>query len=114
MYRKPPLAELPANFARRHRCFATRGDCEAAPAQLIFIHKEKMLGDVARIYPARHYVMVDDKLRLLTAIKKQWKERVTTVFVRQGHYALDEKANRRYPPADRTIPAIGRLLTSDL
>jgi FMN phosphatase YigB (HAD superfamily) len=73
---------------------------------LIYIHKEAMLADVERRFPAEHYVMVDDKLRLLTAIKKQWKDRVTTVFVRQGHYAADEKALANYPPADVTVERI--------
>ena len=56
---------------------------------LIYIHKEQMLGDVEKHFPAQHYVMVDDKLRLLAAIKKIWRKRVTTVFVKQGHYAND-------------------------
>src|SRR4029077_3559572 len=73
---------------------------------LIYIHKEAMLADVERRFPAEHYVMVDDKLRLLTAIKKEWKDRVTTVFVRQGHYAADEKALANYPPADVTVERI--------
>jgi len=56
---------------------------------LIFIHKEVELDDVARLYPAKHYVLIDDKLRILDAVKKVWGSRVTTVFPRQGHYALD-------------------------
>jgi FMN phosphatase YigB (HAD superfamily) len=78
-------------------------------AVLIYIHKEEMLDDVARRYPARHYVMVDDKLRILTAIKAIWRDRVTTVFVRQGHYALDPAIVAAYPPADITIDAIADL-----
>ena len=65
---------------------------------MVYVHKEHELADVARRHPARHYVMVDDKLRILTAMKKIWRNRVTTVFVRQGHYALDPdvvKAFRR-------------------
>ena len=62
---------------------------------LIYIHKEQMLDDVERRYPARRYVMVDDKLRILTAMKAIWRDRVTTVFVRQGHYAHDPRAARR-------------------
>jgi len=54
---------------------------------LIYVHKERELADVAARYPAVHYVIVDDKLRVLTAVKKIWGRRVTTVFVRQGHYA---------------------------
>jgi FMN phosphatase YigB (HAD superfamily) len=77
---------------------------------LIYVHKEDMLGDVEKHYPAQHYVMVDDKLRLLTAIKKIWGERVTTVFVRQGHYANDTGVLDRYPPADINLDSIGNLL----
>jgi FMN phosphatase YigB (HAD superfamily) len=78
-------------------------------AVLIYIHKEDMLADIERRYPAQHYVMVDDKLRLLTAIKKLWGSRVTTVFVRQGHYAADTEALTAYPAADVTIDRIGDL-----
>jgi FMN phosphatase YigB (HAD superfamily) len=77
---------------------------------LIYIHKEIMLGDVECYYPAEHYVMVDDKLRLLAAIKDIWKERVTTVFVKQGHYANDPANQDRYPPADINLDHIGDLL----
>jgi FMN phosphatase YigB (HAD superfamily) len=78
---------------------------------LIYIHKEEMLEDVERRYPAQHYVMVDDKPRILAAVKDAWRERVTTVFPRQGQYARDAKA---YRPADLTIERIGELLTHDL
>jgi FMN phosphatase YigB (HAD superfamily) len=81
---------------------------------LIYIHKEQMLNDVERLYPARHYVMVDDKLRILTAMKKIWGSRLTTVFPRQGHYALDRKNIASFPPADITIERIGELLNYDL
>ncbi len=77
---------------------------------LIYIHKEKELIDVERRYPAEHYVLVDDKIRLLSAIKQIWKDKVTTVFVRQGHYALDEKEVSKYPSADLTIGRIGDLI----
>ena len=77
---------------------------------LIYVHKEHELSDVARRYPSQHYVVVDDKLRLLTAIKKIWKKRVTTVFVRQGHYALDPKIIAACPPADVSLERIGGLL----
>ena len=77
---------------------------------LIYIHKEFELDDVTRRYPAEHYVLVDDKLRILTAIKEIWGAKVTTVFPRQGHYALDEKEISKYPPADVTIERIGDLL----
>lgn len=76
---------------------------------LIYIHKEEMLEQVARAYPARHYVMVDDKLRLLAAVKQAWGDRVTTVFVRQGHYGMDTHANAQYPDADLTLDRIGQL-----
>jgi FMN phosphatase YigB (HAD superfamily) len=81
---------------------------------LIYVHKEQMLADVERHYPARHYVMVDDKLRILTAMKSVWKGRLTTVFVRQGRYALDDKKATAYPPADITIDSIGHLVEHDL
>jgi len=81
---------------------------------LIYIHKEKELADVERRYPAEHYVLIDDKLRILTAIKKIWGARVTTVFPRQGHYAFDEKEIAKYPPADITIERIGDLLNFDM
>jgi FMN phosphatase YigB (HAD superfamily) len=76
---------------------------------LIYIHKERMLEDVEARYPARHYVMVDDKLRILSAMKAQWGERLTTVFPRQGHYALDPANIAAYPPADMSVDGIGDL-----
>jgi FMN phosphatase YigB (HAD superfamily) len=78
---------------------------------LIYIHKEQMLADLERRYPARRYVMVDDKLRILTAMKAELGERLTTVFVRQGHYAHDLAAIAALPDADRTIERIGDLTT---
>ena len=81
---------------------------------LIYIHKELELEDVAQRYPAEHYVMIDDKLRILTAIKEAWGRNVTTVFPRQGHYATDSKALKEYPPADITIERIGELIEYDL
>jgi FMN phosphatase YigB (HAD superfamily) len=80
---------------------------------LIYIHKEEMLDDVEKRYPAQHYVMVDDKLRILTAMKDHWGDRLTTVFPRQGHYALDPKNTAAYPPADITIEHIGDLVDID-
>lgn len=77
---------------------------------LIYIHKEQELDDVQRRFPARHYVLIDDKLRILTAVKKIWGAKVTTVFPRQGHYALDPKALVDYPPADISVDRIGDLL----
>jgi FMN phosphatase YigB (HAD superfamily) len=81
---------------------------------LIYIHKEESLEDVARRYPAEHYVMVDDKLRILTAIKKYWGGHVTTVFPRQGQFAYDPQVLASYPPADITVDRIGNLLDMDL
>jgi FMN phosphatase YigB (HAD superfamily) len=80
---------------------------------LIYVHKELELEDVERRYPADHYVVADDKLRLLAAIKAHWGARVTTVFPRQGHYAKDPEAAKRYPPADISIDRIGSLLGFD-
>ncbi len=81
---------------------------------LIYIHKEQGLEDVERRYPARHYVMVDDKLRILTAMKKIWGRRLTTVWPRQGRYALDPKTLAAYPPPDLTVELIGDLVNYDL
>ena len=77
---------------------------------LIYIHKEAMLEDIAARYPARHYVLVDDKVRILAAIKAVWGAGVTTVFPRQGHYAHDAALVARYPTPDLTIARIGDLL----
>jgi FMN phosphatase YigB (HAD superfamily) len=76
---------------------------------LIYIHKEEMLEQISKLYPAKRYVMVDDKLRILSAMKQQWGERLTTIFPRQGHYALDPKVVAAYPSADVTIECIGDL-----
>ena len=83
-------------------------------AVLIYVHKELDLEDVARRYPADHYVLIDDKLRILNAVKDVWSHRVSTVFVRQGHYARDLKAISNYRPADYTIERIADLLKLDL
>jgi len=80
---------------------------------LIYIHKEQMLDEVEQRYPARHYVMVDDKLHILAAMKKIWGKRLTTIFPRQGHYAFDPK-QLTYPPADITVQRIGDLINYDL
>jgi len=80
---------------------------------LIYIHKERMLDDIEHRYPAQHYVMVDDKLRILTAMKQICGSRLTTVFPRQGHYALDPKNIAAYPPADVTVERIGDLVNYD-
>jgi len=82
---------------------AFRGDV------LVYIHKEQELEDVERRYPAERYVLVDDKVRILSAVKDVWGQRVTTVFPRQGHYANDAKEVARYPAPDVTIEHIGDL-----
>src|SRR3954462_5919429 len=81
---------------------------------LIYVHKEQELDDVEQRYPAEHYLLVDDKLRILAAVKKIWGSRVTTIFVRQGHYAIDPKILARYPSADISIGRIGDLLQYQL
>lgn len=81
---------------------------------LIHIHKEQELQCVERFYPAHHYVLIDDKLRILTAVKRIWGPRVTTVFPRQGQYAHDPGILAGYPPADVSIGAIADLLDVDL
>ncbi len=80
---------------------------------LIYIHKERELDDVESRFPARRYVLVDDKPRILSAVKSAWGSRSTTVFVRQGHYAQDRAAVAAYPPADVTVERIGDLLQLD-
>lgn len=81
---------------------------------LIYIHKEQMLDTVERLYPARQYVMVDDKLRILAALKQHWGQRVTSVFPRQGRYARDASIVSAYPPADLSIDGIGELGSYDV
>ena len=77
---------------------------------LIYLHKERMLDSVARRIPASRYVMVDDKLRILAAMKAAWGDSLTTVFPRQGHYAHDAREIAAYPAADVTVERIGDLL----
>lgn len=80
---------------------------------LIYIHKEQALDDVRRRFPARHYVLVDDKPRILASVKQQWGENVTTVMPRQGQYAHDSTALAARPAPDRQIDSIAELLTHD-
>ncbi len=80
---------------------------------LVYIHKEQELADVERLYPADHYVLIDDKLRILTAVKQVWGARVTTVFPRQGHYAHDPQVLTTFPSADMSVERIGDLLQQD-
>lgn len=81
---------------------------------LIYIHKEEALEDVERRYPAQHYVLVDDKLRILATVKQARGERVTTVFPRQGQYAHDPTILAACPRADLTVEPIADLLNYDL
>ncbi len=81
---------------------------------LVYVHKERELAEVERRHPAKRYVLVDDKLRILAAVKEAWQERVTTVFVRQGHYAAEPGLLERYPPADVTIERIAEVGSLDL
>ena|SRR6185437_4787648 len=77
---------------------------------LIYLHKERMLDSVRRRYPASRYVMVDDKLRILTAMKSAWGTSLSTILPRQGHYACDPKESAAYPAADLAVERIGELL----
>lgn len=93
------------------RKIAHAGIAEAVQDRvLVYVHKESMLDDVARRHPARHYVMFDDKLRVLDAMKRVWGSRLTTAFVRQGHYANDPVTSSEYPPAQIALERIGDLL----
>ena len=80
---------------------------------LIYVHKERELADVERLYPAARYVLIDDKLRILAAVKQIWGTRVTTVFPKQGHYALDPQTVADYPSADIALARIGDLAACD-
>jgi hypothetical protein len=80
---------------------------------LIFVHKERELDLIERLYPARRYVLIDDKLRILSAVKAVWGDKVATVFPRQGQYAEDAKAISAYPPADVAIGAIRDIIGLD-
>ena len=81
---------------------------------LIFVHKEEELDDVERLYPAKHYVMIDDKLRILDSMKKSWGDRLTTVFPQQGHYATDPEILAQYPHGDIQLEHIGDLVKYEL
>jgi len=87
---------------------------DAVDGVLIYVHKERELDDVERRYPAAHYVLVDDKLRVLDAVKRVWGQRVSTVFPRQGHYARDPEALATYPAPDLAVERIGELVDCDL
>jgi len=97
------------------RKIARSGLYEAVKGQvLIYIHKEHDLDDVELRYPADHYVLIDDKLRILSAVKEIWGSKVTTVFPLQGHYALDPEVIAKYPPADIKVGSIGELVNFEL
>ena len=81
---------------------------------LIYVHKEAMLDDVERRHPARHYVMLDDKRQILGAMKDRWRDRLTTVLVRQGHYARDPAAPHPLFAPDITLESIGSLVGREL
>ncbi|GAC1330427.1 MAG: hypothetical protein NVS9B2_16960 [Steroidobacteraceae bacterium] len=81
---------------------------------LVYVHKERVLDHMQQRYPAAHYVMVDDKPNLLAAMKSSLKVRLTTVFVRQGHYALAAESNSADPAPDMTIERIGDLIDHNL
>lgn len=80
---------------------------------LIYVHKEEALDDVVRRYPAKHYVMIDDKLRILDAMKRFWGSRVTTVFARQGHYATDPEVLTKYPHGEIQLNHIADLVAHE-
>jgi FMN phosphatase YigB (HAD superfamily) len=98
----------PRKIARSGIHAAVEGDV------LLYVHKEEELDEVERRYPCDRYVLVDDKLRILSAVKEIWGDRVTTVFPRQGHYAVDPEVLSRYPPADISVDRIGDLLSLSL
>ena len=96
------------------RKIAASGIGEAVGERImIYIHKEDELRDVQQQFPGEHYVLIDDKLRILTSVKEQLGSRVTTIFPRQGHYAHDPEILSKYPKADHTIESISDLLARD-
>ncbi len=76
---------------------------------LVYLHKERMLAVMQRHFPATHYVMLDDKPKLLAAMKRVLADRMTTVFVRQGHYAADSEPVAIDPAPDLVVEHIGDL-----
>lgn len=88
---------------------ARSGIRAAADGTLIYLHKQHRLGEVKELYPAEHYVMFDDKLGILHDMKQLWGARLTTVWVRQGHYAMDP-AHTQYPPPDKALDNIADAL----
>ena len=110
--RRHPLRRrcgFPAAQGRAVGFIRRRGsECAYLPSQ------EQELNEVERLFPAEHYVLVDDKLRLLAATKQAWGTQVTTVFPNQGHYAHDPEIRKAYPRADISVERIGDLLEYDL
>jgi FMN phosphatase YigB (HAD superfamily) len=96
----------PRKIARSGLWKALAGDV------LIYVHKERELKDIERRYPAAHYVLIDDKTRILAAVKASWGDRVTTIFPNQGHFAIQEPP-REGVSVDETIDKIGDLLDHD-
>ncbi len=110
----PPVILSDGDVVFQPRKVARSGLFEAVEGRvLIYIHKEQELDEVERRYPAAHYVLVDDKIRILSAVKKAWGARVTTVFPRQGHYAYAPDV-ASYPPADIAVERIGELVNYEL
>jgi FMN phosphatase YigB (HAD superfamily) len=110
----PPVILSDGDAVFQPRKIARSGLAQAFEDRiLIYVHKEQELDDVERWRPAKHYVMIDDKLRILTAMKRIWGDRLTTVFVAQGHYATDPAALSSFPPADVKIERIGDLVKCD-
>jgi FMN phosphatase YigB (HAD superfamily) len=86
------------------------GICSSVEGRvLIYLHKEKVIDHVQQRYPAAHYVMVDDKTKLLAAMKSTLGSKLSTVFVRQGHYALAPESAAATPPPDLVIERIAEL-----
>ena len=106
----PVVALTDGDAVFQARKVSRSGVAAAVDAVLIYLHKEDELDDVERRHPARHYVLVDDKLRILAAVKEHWRERVTTVLPLQGQFANDADVVASYPAADVTIAAIAELL----
>ncbi|WP_158744178.1 HAD family hydrolase [Acidisphaera sp. L21] len=81
---------------------------------MICVHKEAEVAEIERRYPAERYVVIDDKIRLLTAFKKVWGNKVMTVFPRQGQFGLDTKVIAANPPADIDVDRIAQLLDGSI
>jgi hypothetical protein len=109
----PLVALTDGDAVFQPRKVSVAGIREVVDSLLVYVHKEEELDDVERRHPARHYALVDDKLRILTAAKAHWADRVTTVLPLQGQFANDPEISARYPAADLTVSGIGDLLDLD-